>query len=131
RRQRLWLGILALSGGEPAGSSDARGRRPFLPERALPVPPAAPRGPDRGALRAGGSAALRRGRRLLLARRAHARRIEENGRAARRPVSPTEPGPFAPGDAFERLGVLETLSYGVVWEGKRFRASQSEPLTFL
>lgn len=47
-------------------------------------------------------------------------------------MSPFESaGPFAPGDAFERLGVMETLFYGVVWEGKRFRASQAEPLTLL
>ena len=47
-------------------------------------------------------------------------------------MSPAEPGGlFAPGDAFERHAVLETVSYGVVWEGKRFRASQAEPLAFV
>jgi serine/threonine protein kinase len=40
-------------------------------------------------------------------------------------------GPAAPGDAFERLGILETLSYGVVYDGRLYRASRSEPLAML
>jgi serine/threonine-protein kinase len=34
-------------------------------------------------------------------------------------------------DAFERLGILETLSYGIVYDGRVYRASRSEPLTLL
>ena len=34
-------------------------------------------------------------------------------------------------DAFERLGILETLSYGIVYDGRVYRASRSEPLTLV
>ncbi|HEX7251678.1 MAG TPA: protein kinase [Thermoanaerobaculia bacterium] len=47
------------------------------------------------------------------------------------PASPLpEPtGTGAPADAFERLGILETFSYGVLYDGRAYRASRSEPLS--
>ena len=40
-------------------------------------------------------------------------------------------GAGAPADAFERLGVQETFSYGVLYDGRAYRASRSEPLSLL
>jgi serine/threonine protein kinase len=49
------------------------------------------------------------------------------------PTTPPEEsgGPPAPGDAYERLGILETLCYGVVYDGRVYRASRSEPISLL
>src|SRR5262245_37720728 len=46
------------------------------------------------------------------------------------PLSETT-GAGTPADAFERLGVQETFSYGVLYDGRAYRASRSEPLALL
>src|SRR5262245_34792896 len=39
--------------------------------------------------------------------------------------------PLGPLEAVERLRILETLSYGVLYEGRMFRASHGEPIGLL
>src|SRR5690242_8315570 len=44
---------------------------------------------------------------------------------------PEPTGAATPVDAFERLGIQETFSYGVLYDGRAYRASRSEPLALL
>ena len=44
---------------------------------------------------------------------------------------PEPTGAATPADAFERLGIQETFSYGVLYDGRVYRASRSEPLALL
>src|SRR6266568_2702836 len=39
--------------------------------------------------------------------------------------------PLGPLEAVERLRILETLSYGVLYEGRMFQASHGEPISLL